>query len=649
MAMTAKDLNFIELQELKQTYLVEKLRAEGRTPTYGEIRDAGSIPDNEIIDYYENTVFTTSDFHVSRVMDEMDFIYTVDSMEEDNTMAEKTLVDRIRQINPSIIDEDGNIQSFKEQLLDYMTGDFDVTKPMVVSCSSQILGYINKIKQEEPILINISILVKSRDDHGLSYKFLKELENNIEESVLAFESPSNNNNVVVVLDKEDGLNDKPIIVAITLDKRSRGNILVNDIRSIYNRENFENYITKAYRENKIFYKNEKTKQFFSAYVGSRCPEGLITALQDDNIKLFNLSQVEQLENEKTEAFTKSAGVRFPMEMINLLRDDSINSFEESQEKSDRLYTLDEILDRAEGAAHLSPELKAKDEAFSQLASRIGEEEGINLYEEAAKGNIDSVEEYILDYVEENNWGVMFSVTGNIEYLASLPHREFFVEDQIAERESIERMYSEEEPTIDFVSENELANIIETREPRGLFYTESRNQNGVLWTGVDNTDGEAWTEDFTSYEVMEEWLRGTAEMDNKEYQDQKKIHISLHENYCFRRESEVTGRVYNQMTMPKGTMLDGRDIGGYKITPAFMGKSRYVPNEMVATYYVPEDRPLEVKLIKGAETEKVDIEKIKEAVDNQKAAYREAMKEQSRSIEKAQNHVLKKEKDQGEEL
>ena len=177
MAMTAKDLNFMELQELKQTYLVEKLRAEGRTPTYGEIRDAGSIPDNEIIDYYENTVFTTSDFHVSRVMDEMDFIYTVDSMEEDNTMAEKTLVDRIRQINPSIIDEDGNIQSFKEQLLDYMTGDFDVTKPMVVSCSSQILGYINKIKQEEPILINISILVKSRDDHGLSYKFLKHILN----------------------------------------------------------------------------------------------------------------------------------------------------------------------------------------------------------------------------------------------------------------------------------------------------------------------------------------------------------------------------------------------------------------------------------------------------------------------------------------
>ena len=132
-------------------------------------------------------------------------------------------------------------------------------------------------------------------------------------------------------------------------------------------------------------------------------------------------------------------------------------------------------------------------------------------------------------------------------------------------------------------------------------------------------------------------------------ERRKVYISLNKAFCYQKESEATGRVYNQMTLPKGTMLDGRDIGGYKISPLYMNENRNNPNEMTATYYIPKDRPLEVKLIKGVDSEKVDIEKIKEAVDNQKAAYREAMKEQSRSIEKVQNHVLKKEKDQGEEL
>ena len=132
-------------------------------------------------------------------------------------------------------------------------------------------------------------------------------------------------------------------------------------------------------------------------------------------------------------------------------------------------------------------------------------------------------------------------------------------------------------------------------------------------------------------------------------ERRKVYISLNKAFCYQKESEATSRVYNQMTLPKGTMLDGRDIGGYKISPLYMNENRNNPNEMTATYYIPKDRPLEVKLIKGVDSEKVDIEKIKEAVDNQKAAYREAMKEQSRSIEKVQNHVLKKEKDQGEEL
>lgn len=49
----------------------------------------------------------------------------------------------------------------------------------------------------------------------------------------------------------------------------------------------------------------------------------------------------------------------------------------------KLYTYDEIYERADGKAHLSPELKAKDEAQWELACYISETFGIeNPFEES---------------------------------------------------------------------------------------------------------------------------------------------------------------------------------------------------------------------------------------------------------------------------
>ena len=44
-----------------------------------------------------------------------------------------------------------------------------------------------------------------------------------------------------------------------------------------------------------------------------------------------------------------------------------------------------------------------------------------------------------------------------------------------------------------VSPLEATKIIETREPRGLFYCISAE----TYVGIDNTYGDAWTEDFKS--------------------------------------------------------------------------------------------------------------------------------------------------------
>jgi len=58
-----------------------------------------------------------------------------------------------------------------------------------------------------------------------------------------------------------------------------------------------------------------------------------------------------------------------------------------------------------------------------------------------------------------------------------------------------------EKIITVISE-EASKIIETREPKGLFYLLD---NGVH-VGIDNRTGDAWTEDFKSKAACSKWLR-----------------------------------------------------------------------------------------------------------------------------------------------
>jgi len=49
----------------------------------------------------------------------------------------------------------------------------------------------------------------------------------------------------------------------------------------------------------------------------------------------------------------------------------------------------------------------------------------------------------------------------------------------------------------------LRQIIQTREPHGLFYAKEGRR---LYVGVDNSTGDAWTEDFRSLRHCKRWLR-----------------------------------------------------------------------------------------------------------------------------------------------
>jgi len=56
--------------------------------------------------------------------------------------------------------------------------------------------------------------------------------------------------------------------------------------------------------------------------------------------------------------------------------------------------------------------------------------------------------------------------------------------------------------VEKVTEEAMALIIETRQPRGWYYRKAGRR---CYVGVDNSTGDAWTEEFRSLRICKRWL------------------------------------------------------------------------------------------------------------------------------------------------
>ncbi len=62
-----------------------------------------------------------------------------------------------------------------------------------------------------------------------------------------------------------------------------------------------------------------------------------------------------------------------------------------------------------------------------------------------------------------------------------------------------------------VTREEASKIIETSEPRGLFYEIDRD----VYVGIDNLDGHAWVEEFKTKGACFDWLNGIEAIEEEE--------------------------------------------------------------------------------------------------------------------------------------
>lgn len=203
-----------------------------------------------------------------------------------------TKIETIRKINKNIIHEDGTITSFDKQLIQLMSGTYDTKYPLVVSDSTHSLDYIEDFATDNPLVINVSTVIKLREKHDIGYEFVSNCEAYLKESVLAFDSYQQDTSKIILLNEVDD-NGFPMIAICRENKDLGGNLLINEITSIYEKEALENLLNNTYEKNKKFYTNEKTEQYIKS-IGLQLSKGLTYALSNSyDSQCFNKSQVEK--------------------------------------------------------------------------------------------------------------------------------------------------------------------------------------------------------------------------------------------------------------------------------------------------------------------------------------------------------------------
>lgn len=242
-------------------------------------------------------------------------------------------VQMIRRINKSIVHEDGTIDSFEKQLSNLKAGTFDVSTPLVISPDSSCLEYFLSNTANKPLTIRVSTVFKIRNKHKVDFVFIAQCLDFLRGSVLAFESLQKSTSKVIVMDvcNKDG---DPYIAICRLDRRMNM-IDVNEITSIYDKQNFEQFLTRTFDADKIFYKNRKIEQYIKSH-RLQLPKEMIYALSDNYSKLeFSKSQVmAHLKSHSTSLHTPKASLETQIRLADS-KSASHKKYRPNQSKTER--------------------------------------------------------------------------------------------------------------------------------------------------------------------------------------------------------------------------------------------------------------------------------------------------------------------------
>lgn len=184
-------------------------------------------------------------------------------------------LDAIRRINNTVVNDDGTVKSFKEQLLEYEYGYYNATLPFIVLPTSAPL--LQSGAQDYPITMAPGTLTKLMHKHGIYPRDIAELPKLIQDSnVLMLDSYTYPRGGLCMYLDERGSNDIPLFAAFHLDRKA-ALTSINEFMSIYERANIEYTIRKTWEKGLNLYPNEKTESWLKS-LGLQLPDNLASFL-----------------------------------------------------------------------------------------------------------------------------------------------------------------------------------------------------------------------------------------------------------------------------------------------------------------------------------------------------------------------------------
>ena len=219
--------------------------------------------------------------------------------------------------NKQLLDENGKLKTWEKQLLEYEYGLIDDTF-LIVHSDSKKLAYTGI--DDLPITIKPSVIRKLKIKHNIPVSVLVNADTMLENTLLGVESKDRDDSIVFLLDKFNS--DQYPIIAVIRKNQGKGYLEVNEVASIYDKKNFENYLNNAITQNKKVWINPDKKREVASR-GLQLPLDILSPYTD-NISSAIQKQVEKNELPSTSgeiakaSIESSADLQLSQETIDAL-------------------------------------------------------------------------------------------------------------------------------------------------------------------------------------------------------------------------------------------------------------------------------------------------------------------------------------------
>lgn len=279
--------------------------------------------------------------------------------------------------NKQLLDENGNLKTWEKQLLEYEYGLIDDTF-LIVHSDSKKLAYTGI--DDLPITIKPSVIRKLKIKHNIPVSVLVNADTMLENTLLGVESKDRDDSIVFLLDKFN--NDQYPIIAVIRKNQGKGYLEVNEVASIYDKKNFENYLNNAIEQNKKVWINPDKKREVASR-GLQLPLDILPLYTNDIPSVVH-NQVEKNElpsttGEITKASTESsAGFQLPQETIDAFsKVDYSKASSKSQIEDTTSVELEVIETQQEVVVPLEEDVIIEDNNSSLFENVSMEDDGID--------------------------------------------------------------------------------------------------------------------------------------------------------------------------------------------------------------------------------------------------------------------------------